>query len=53
MVSKNLSFTKDQLDFSTLVFGYTYKAAKRVILDNWVDRRVGGFRLNWFIQETK
>ena len=48
---KNLTFTQDQLNFPALVVGYTYKAAKKDVFDAWVNKRVTGFRLNWFIQD--
>ena len=48
---KNLTFTKDQLDISSLVFGYRYKAAEKEVFEAWEDKRMTGFRLNWFIQD--
>ena len=50
MAFKNLTFTKDQLDFESLVFGYRYKAAKEQVIDAGEDKRISGFRVDWFIQ---
>ena len=49
---KNLTFNQNELDLSSIVIGYRYQAAKKDVLDAWEDKRVTGFKVNWFIQDS-
>ena len=46
----SLTYTKDQLKFSSFLMWYKYKAANKQLLDSWKDKRMTGFRLSWRIE---
>ena len=48
-----LSYTKDQLSFSSISVWYKYEAASQQLLDSWKDKRMTGFRFSWVIQNPK
>ena len=51
--SITLSYTKDELDFSSISVWYKYKAASQELLDSWKDKRMTGFRFSWKIENPK
>ena len=46
----NLSYTKDQLKSASFQVWYKYHASSQQLLDNWMDKRISGFRFSWRIE---
>ena len=46
-----LEYTKDEL-FSPFTVKYEYLVGSQDLLDSWNDKRMTGFRLNWFLQDS-
>ena len=51
-VSFNREYTKDQLTFSSIEVQYKYHFTSQDLLDSWQDRKVTGFKLNWFLKDS-
>ena len=48
----DLTYTGDQLTFSSLHVWYTYKAASQQLLDSWKEKRMTGFKFSWRIEKA-
>ena len=51
-ISFNQEYTKDQLTFSSIEVKYKYHFTRQDLLDSWQDRKMTGFRLNWFLKDS-
>ena len=49
ITNNTLKFTKDQLPFPQINVWYNYTFTNRSLLDSWKNKKMTGFRLNWFI----
>ena len=49
--SRTLKFTKDQLTFTSFTVVYRYTLNQQ-LLGSWQEKRMGGFRLSWFLQDS-
>ena len=47
----NLTYTKDQLNFTSFHVWYKYKATSQELLKSSREKRMGGFRLGWRIEK--
>ena len=45
-----LEYTSEQLNFPFFSVEYKYKKASQVLLENWKDRKMTGFRLRWYFK---
>ena len=50
ITSLRLEFTRDNLTFSSFQLVYRYETPSPQLLDSWLDARMTGFELNWFIE---
>ena len=46
-----LEYTMDQLTFPSLEVLYTFTFKNQELLDSWEDKRMTGFKLDWFVQD--
>ena len=49
--SITLEYTMDQLTFPSLEVLYTFTFKNQELLDSWEDKRMTGFKLDWFVQD--
>ena len=46
-----MNYTKEQLSFNSFSVGYSYRH-EQGLLDSWENKRMTGFRLSWYLQDT-
>ena len=50
--SISFSFTADDISFSEFSVWYSYSFSSQDLVDSWQDKRMTGFRLSWFLQDS-
>ena len=50
--SITFSYILEELTFPAFHVWYRYQAASQQLLDSWQDKRMTGFKLNWYIQDV-
>lgn len=48
----DMTYTKEQLNFTSFHVWYEYKAATQQLLNSWKDKRMTGFQLSWRIKNS-
>ena len=47
-----LNFTAEELPFSQFIVWYSYSFTNQDLVDSWQDKRMTGFCLSWFLQDS-